>query len=130
MTFTIEIQPRSPFGTDRDERLADAESLAKEIAQLDGVEKTECFEKVQKGLVVFENPVVVAAAISAGGAIVREFLKGFFQLLREKRQKGTYEAFSLHIHNNYFHLANDTAASVEADIEKMVEDALRKRENK
>ncbi|HWY91684.1 MAG TPA: hypothetical protein VNY04_02210 [Chthoniobacterales bacterium] len=101
----------------------------RKIAQLDGVKKTECLEKVQKGG-VFENPVVVAAAISAVGAVIREFLKGFFQLLREKRQKGTYEAFSLHIHNTHFHLADDTAASVEAEIEKMVEDALRKRENK
>jgi hypothetical protein len=37
MTFTIEIEPRSPFGTDKDERRADAEALAIEIAQLDGV---------------------------------------------------------------------------------------------
>src|ERR1700736_1353569 len=95
MTFTVEIEPRSPFGTDKEERLADAAALANEIAQLDGVEKAEFFERVEKGSGVFENPVVVAALITAGGQAVIALINKLFQLLREKREKGKYEAFSL-----------------------------------
>jgi hypothetical protein len=58
MTFTIRIEPRSPFGTDKGERRADAEALALEIARLGGVEKTDCFETVQKAS-VFEVSVLL-----------------------------------------------------------------------
>jgi len=129
MTFTIEIEPRSPFGTDKDERRADAEARALEIAQLDGVEKTDCFETVQKAS-VFENPVVVAALVAGSAQIVVAFIDNLFRLLRKKREKGKYEAFALHIHNNWFHLADDTEASVKAQIEKMIEEADQKKEKK
>src|SRR6516225_1500819 len=122
MTFTIQIQPGSPFGADKDERLSDARLLASEVGQLEGVEKAEYSETVQKahGL---ENPIVVTAVITGSFLIVTTLIDNLFRLLREKRKKGKYEAFSLQIHNHYYHLADDTEAPVKAEIEKLIEDA-------
>jgi hypothetical protein len=39
--FTVGIQPRSAFGAVSEGRLVDPQDLANEIAQLDGVEKTD-----------------------------------------------------------------------------------------
>jgi hypothetical protein len=41
MNFTVGIQPRSAFGAVSEGRLVDPQDLANEIAQLDGVEKTD-----------------------------------------------------------------------------------------
>jgi hypothetical protein len=64
MTFTIKIRPRSPFGTDKEEKVADAKVLAAEIEQLDGVKSTEVLESVQKSAGVLEDPVVIAALVN------------------------------------------------------------------
>jgi len=69
---------------------------------------------------------VVAALVTGSAQIAARVINNLFRLFREKRKKGTYEAFSLHIHNTYFLLADDTEASVKTDIDKMIEDAGRR----
>lgn len=129
MTFTIDIAPRSSFGTDKDEQFSDGKAFADEIANLDGVKEATCLERFQKGA-GFDSAAIIIASISAAGPVVAVILKEFFRLCRKKIDQGKYETFSIHIHNTHFHFSKDTADLVEAEIVKMVEDALKKTDKK
>ena len=124
VTFSINIRPRSRFGVDEATQATDAQDLAKEIQKLEGVEKAECFETIEKGAAgAYGGAVVVTALIGGDKETASTLIKQLLRLLRQKRKEGKYEAYSIEIHNVHFHLADDTEEAVEVEIRKLIESA-------